>query len=39
MKNIKKVLFFATILLFSSQLFAGENFYNEAKEKFDQRET
>ena len=37
MKNIKKVLFFATILLFSSHLFAGENFYNEAKEKFDQR--
>ena len=37
MKNIKKVFFFATILLFSSHLFAGENFYNEAKEKFDQR--
>ena len=37
MKNIKKVLFFAAIILFSSNLFAGENFYNEAKEKFDQR--
>ena len=37
MKNIKKVLFFASILLFSSHLFAVENFYNEAKEKFDQR--
>ena len=36
MKNIKKILFF-TIILFSSHSFAGENFYNKAKEKFDQK--
>ena len=38
MINIKKILFFVIIILFSSHLFAGENFYNQAKEKFDQRE-
>ena len=38
MKNIKKILFFTIIVLFSPHLFAGENFYNKAKEKFDQKE-
>ena len=38
MKNIKKILFFTIIILFSSYSFAGENFYNKAKEKFDQKE-
>ena len=38
MKNIKKILFFTLIILFSSHSFAGENFYNQAKEKFDQKE-
>ena len=38
MKNIKKILFFTIIILFSSHSFAGENFYNKAKEKFDQKE-
>ena len=38
MINIKKILFFVIIILFSSHSFAGENFYNKAKEKFDQRE-
>ena len=38
MINIKKILFFVIIILFSSHLFAEENFYNKAKEKFDQRE-
>jgi tetratricopeptide (TPR) repeat protein len=38
MKNIKKILFFTLIILFSSHSFAGENFYNKAKEKFDQKE-
>ena len=38
MKNIKKILFFTLIILFSSHSFAVENFYNEAKEKFDQKE-
>ena len=36
MKNIKKVLFSTIIILFSTLSFAGENFFNEAKEKFDQ---
>ena len=36
MKNIKKVLFSTTIILFSTLSFAGENFFNEAKKKFDQ---
>ena len=38
MINIKKVLLFAIIILFSSHSFAGENFYKKAKEKFDQKE-
>ena len=38
MKNIKKILFFTIIVLFSPHTFAGENFYNKAKEKFDQKE-
>ena len=38
MINIKKILFFVIIILFSSHSFAEENFYNKAKEKFDQRE-
>ena len=38
MKNIKKVLFSTIIILFSTLSFAGENFYNKAKEKFDQKE-
>ena len=38
MKNIKKTLFFIIIILFSSYSFAEENFYNKAKEKFDQKE-
>ena len=38
MKNIKKILFFTIIVLFSPYTFAGENFYNKAKEKFDQKE-
>ena len=38
MKNIKKILFFTIIVLFSPHSFAGENFYNKAKEKFDQKE-
>ena len=38
MINIKKILFFVIITLFSSHSFAEENFYNKAKEKFDQRE-
>ena len=38
MKNIKKILFFTIIVLFSSHSFAAENFYNKAKEKFDQKE-
>ena len=38
MINIKKILFFVIIILFSSHSFAGENFYNQAKEKFDQKE-
>ena len=38
MKNIKKILFFTIIVLFSSHSFAVENFYNKAKEKFDQKE-
>ncbi len=38
MINIKKILFFVIIILFSSHSFAGENFYNKAKEKFDQKE-
>ena len=37
MKNIKKTLFFIIIILFSSYSFAEENFYNKAKEKFDQK--
>ena len=36
MKNIKKVLFSTIIILFSTLSFAGENFFNEAKKKFDQ---
>ena len=38
MINIKKILFFVIIILFSSYSLAEENFYNKAKEKFDQRE-
>ena len=38
MKNIKKKLFLTVIILFSSYSFAGESFYNKAKEKFDQKE-
>ncbi len=38
MINIKNILFFVIIIFFSSNSFAEENFYNEAKEKFDQRE-
>ena len=38
MKNIKKILFFTIIVLFPPHIFAGENFYNKAKEKFDQKE-
>ena len=38
MINIKKILFLVIIILFSSHSFAAENFYNKAKEKFDQRE-
>ena len=38
MKNIKKILFFTIIVLFSPHTFAGENIYNKAKEKFDQKE-
>ena len=37
MKNIKKILFYTIVILFSSYSFAGENFYNKAKEKFDQK--
>ena len=38
MKNIKIILFFTIIILFSPYSFAGENFYSKAKEKFDQKE-
>ena len=38
MINIKIILFFVIIILFYSLSFAGENFYNKAKEKFDQKE-
>ena len=37
MKNIKKKLFSIIIIFFSTFSFAGENFFNEAKEKFDQK--
>ena len=37
MKNIKKKLFSTIIILFSTFSFAGENFFNEAKEKFEQK--
>ncbi len=42
MKNInqkfKQLLFYTIIaLLFYTNLFAGESFFNEAKEKFDQK--
>ena len=38
MKNIKKVLLFTIIILFTSHSFAEENFYKRAKEKFDKKE-
>ena len=38
MKNIKKTLFSTIIILFSTFSFAGENFFNKAKKKFDQKE-
>ncbi len=38
MKNIKKLLLFTIIILFTSHSFAEENFYKRAKEKFDKKE-